>query len=101
MNARTMLAGTVAWMLVLGSISVAVAQTIVYDDFDLLAADIGDPSKLNLAFWNGSEWDDILPCSGCSIDTENRIVTVIIDHLTEFALVAPDEHFVYLPSVLK
>ena len=45
--------------------------------------------------------ENILPCVGCSIDTENRIVTIVIDHLTEFALLAPDEHFVYLPGVLK
>jgi hypothetical protein len=75
--------------------------TIVYDSWDLFAADIGDPTRLNLVFWNGSEWEEILPCAGCSIDTVNLKVTVVLDHLTEFALVGPDETKVYLPIVIK
>lgn len=75
--------------------------TIIYDTWDLFAADIGDPSRLNLVFWNGSVWEEILPCAGCSIDTVNRTVTVVINHLTEFALVGPDETKVYLPILLK
>jgi len=75
--------------------------TIVYDDSDLLAADIREPSRLNLAFWNGSEWKKILPCTGCSVDTEHHTIIAVIDHLTEFALLAPQERFVFLPIVLK
>jgi hypothetical protein len=74
--------------------------TIVYDAFDLIAAGIGDPSRLNVVFWNGSQWARILPCEGCSIDTVNQRVTVVVDHLTEFALVDPTRK-VYLPIVLK
>jgi len=75
--------------------------TIVYDGFDLLAAGINNPSKLNLAFWNGSEWERILPCAGCSVNTENHVIIAVIDHLTEFALLAPVERLVFLPVVLK
>lgn len=63
--------------------------TITYDDSDLQAAGISDPTQMNLVFWNGSAWEPILPCSGCAIDPATRTVTVVIDHLTEFALVAP------------
>jgi hypothetical protein len=75
--------------------------TIVYDGFDLFAAGIDNPSKLNLAFWNGSEWEWILPCAGCSVDTENHTVIAVVDHLTEFALFAPRERLVFLPVVLE
>ena len=75
--------------------------TIIYDTWDLFAAGIGDPSRLNLVFWNGSEWEGILPCAGCSIDTVNRTVTAVINHLTEFALVGPAAPKVYLPIISK
>jgi hypothetical protein len=75
--------------------------TIVYDGLDLIAAGIGNPSRLNLAFWDGSRWVEILPCTGCSVDTQNQTITVVIDHLTEFALLAPVERSVHLPVVLR
>jgi hypothetical protein len=74
---------------------------IRYDASDLLAAGITDASQLNLLFWNSSEWETILPCNGCSIDTANRTVTVVLDHFTEFVLVAPDVNKVYLPLILR
>lgn len=78
-------------------------MVIRYDDSDLLAAGITDATQLNLVFWNGSEWETILPCDGCSIDTTNRTVTVVLDHFTEFALVAPDVSIsiVYLPLISR
>jgi hypothetical protein len=65
-------------------------MTLTYDDSDLVAAGITDPNQLNLVFWNGTAWEAILPCSGCSVNTTERTVTVVIDHLTEFALVGPE-----------
>jgi hypothetical protein len=75
-------------------------MTVAYDSFDLLFAGIGDPSKLNLAFWDNDAWESILPCPGCSVDTVSQTVTVVIDHLSEFALLAPKER-IYLPIVLR
>ena len=75
--------------------------TIIYDTWDLFAAGIGNPSRLNLVFWNGSRWVEILPCAGCSIDTVNRTVTVVINHLSEFALFGPAAPKVYLPIISK
>lgn len=75
--------------------------TIVYDGFDLIAAGIVDPADLNLAYWDGDAWVNILPCTGCSIDTDTRTVTVVIDHLTEFALLAPRKTCIYLPLIVR
>jgi hypothetical protein len=77
---------------------------IEYDESDLLAAGISDPNELNLVFWNGTAWEEILPCAGCSINTTNQTVTVVLDHLTEFALVAPGPattESVYLPLIRR
>lgn len=74
--------------------------TIIHDSLDLLYAGIGDPSRLNLAFWDGGAWRSILPCPGCSVDTVNQTITAVIDHLSEFALLAPEER-IYLPVVLR
>jgi hypothetical protein len=74
--------------------------TIDYDLADLLAAGIGDPALLNLVFWNGSEWVSVLPCAGCTNDTARRRVTVVLDHLTEFALAAPVK-IVYVPLIRR
>jgi hypothetical protein len=79
-------------------------MTVEYDESDLLAADITDPNELNLVFWNGTAWEEILPCEGCSVNTTNQTVTVVLDHLTEFALVAPGPattESVYLPFVRR
>ncbi len=75
-----------------------------YDLDDLIAAGIGDAAELTMVYWNGNEWVNMLPCEGCSVDSANKTITVVLDHLTEFALVAPGaavRHQVYLPVVLR
>ncbi len=74
-------------------------MVLSYDPSDLLAAGIGSPQELNPAYWNGSEWQYILPCSGCSVDTTKHTVTVVLNHLTEFALGEPSP--IYLPMQIK
>lgn len=78
-------------------------MVLEYDDSDLLAAGIADATQLNLVYWDGATWQPILPCDGCSIDTVNRTVTVVLDHFTEFALVAPkpSEYQIFLPAVQR
>jgi hypothetical protein len=77
-------------------------MTVVYDDYDLLVAG-AFPSELNLAYWDGVEWQNILPCAGCSNDTENRTITVVLDHLSEFALLADTSERlnVFIPYAMK
>jgi hypothetical protein len=60
--------------------------TLNYSDADWQAAGIPAEENLNLYYWNGSAWVGILPCAGCSLDTVNNRITVVLDHLTEFAL---------------
>jgi hypothetical protein len=48
-----------------------------------------DVSKLNLYYYDGTAWRATLPCQGCSLDTVNHTITVLLDHLTTFAVMAP------------
>jgi hypothetical protein len=77
--------------------------TISYTDEQLAALSI-DEADLNVAFWDGSAWVNVLPCDGCSVDTVNNRLTAVLDHFTEFALfsgelpaVGDGKSRVYLP----
>lgn len=78
-----------------------------YTDTQLAALGITDPATLTLVFWNGSAWIPMLPCAGCSVDTVNKVITIIADHFTDFAVVgqglaeAPGAAHVYLPLVKR
>jgi ELWxxDGT repeat protein len=70
---------------------------ISYTDEELAALGINE-QDLNLAFWNGSAWVNVLPCAGCGVDTVNNRLTAVLDHFTEFALLSGNgERRVYLP----
>jgi hypothetical protein len=73
---------------------------ISYTDAALAAAGV-DEQDLNVAFWNGSAWVEVLPCDGCAVDAANNRVTVKLDHFTEFALVAQVERKVFLPLMRR
>jgi hypothetical protein len=74
-------------------------MVLTYDPSDLLAAGISAPQELNVAYWDGSEWQNILPCAGCSINTTSHTVTVVLNHMTEFALGSPVP--IYLPMLRR
>lgn len=78
--------------------------TVTYDDSDWQSAGIANESELNLYFWNGTQWEALLPCTGCEHkEGENQII-IQLDHLTEFALMdggSSEETRVYLPIILK
>lgn len=59
--------------------------TLTYTDAELAVAHI-DEGTLNLAFWNGAVWVDMLPCGGCGIDTVNNRVTIVANHFSDFWL---------------
>jgi hypothetical protein len=66
-------------------------------------ARVSDVSKLNLAYWDGAQWVNMLPCAGCSVDTANKQIVVVADHFTDFAVfmqVALNQR-VYLPLVRR
>jgi hypothetical protein len=76
--------------------------TLNYQDADWQVAGIPTEANLNLYYWNGTTWVALLPCAGCSLDTVNNRITVVLDHLTEFALLGkPWLNWIYLPLVRK
>lgn len=42
--------------------------------------------QVNLYSWNGNRWQAILPCANCGLHTAANLLTVELDHLTDFAL---------------
>ena len=80
-------------------------MVISYTDEQLAALGV-DEADLNLAFWDGSAWVNVLPCAGCGVDTVNNRLTAVLDHFTEFALAGSvaavdGKSRVYLPVVLR
>src|SRR5262249_12655497 len=76
-------------------------MVLSYTDEELAALGVSEGS-LNVAFWNGSAWEEALPCTGCGVDTANNRITVVLDHFTEFAVVATaGETKVFLPLVRR
>jgi hypothetical protein len=76
-------------------------MTIEYDSSDLVASGIDNPELLNIAYWDGISWKFILPCDGCSNDTQKHRITVLLDHFTDFALLARTDSHIYLPLILR
>jgi thermitase len=64
--------------------------TLHYQDSDWQNAGISDENNLNLYYWNGSQWEAILPCVGCSLDTANNVLVAVLDHFTEFGLLGEE-----------
>jgi len=60
--------------------------TLRYQDADWQGVGIDDESTLNLYYWNGNQWQAILPCAGCSLDTVNNVLIASMDHFSEFSL---------------
>jgi len=72
--------------------------TIHYADSDWQNAGLTDEANLNLVYWDGAGWVLLLPCAGCGVDTVNNVLTVVLDHFTEFALVG-SQYPIYLPFI--
>jgi hypothetical protein len=70
---------------------------VTYADADWQSAGVAVETELNLYYWDGQQWRAILPCAGCSQDVVNNRITVVLDHLTEFALLADGRSQHYLP----
>jgi thermitase len=64
--------------------------TLLYQDSDWHDAGIEDESTLNLYHWNGSQWEGVLPCAGCSLDTAKNKLVVVLDHFSEFGLMGEE-----------
>ena len=62
--------------------------TLRYQDSDWQDAGIEDESNLNLYYWDGSQWEAI---PGCSLDTVNNELVVVLGHFSEFGLMGGGE----------
>jgi hypothetical protein len=60
--------------------------TLNYQDSDWQTAGIPVEENLNLYYWDGAKWGAMLPCSGCALNMVGNHLTVVLEHLTEFAL---------------
>jgi thermitase len=60
--------------------------TLLYQDSDWQSAGITSESTLNLYYWNGSRWEAVLPCAGCSLNTANHELVAVLGHFSEFGL---------------
>jgi hypothetical protein len=86
-------------------VQVPVALTIDYGDYGSLAAGAGAQEPLNAYWWDGEAWQGLLPCEGCSLSIEPPRIVAVLDHLTEFAVLAGEppapRSYIYLPLVLR
>jgi len=73
--------------------------TVRYEDSWWQEAGLRREEDLNLFYWHGGRWVPILPCPGCTVDTEDNRVVAVLDHFTEFAL--GQTCAVYLPQVVR
>lgn len=76
-----------------------ITLTITYTDEQIVAAGL-DEADLNLAYWNGSAWEFLLPCAGCSHDLDANLITVALSHLSDFSLAAVQQKL-FLPLVIQ
>jgi hypothetical protein len=60
--------------------------SVGYADNEWQAGGIARETDLNLYSWNGLNWVPTLPCANCQLDTAANVLSVELDHLTEFAL---------------
>jgi len=59
---------------------------ISYWERDWQDAGIASEESLQPYYWNGSQWQGLLPCEGCAHDRARNRFIVQLGHLTEFAL---------------
>ncbi|HAJ37714.1 MAG TPA: hypothetical protein DCL15_18755 [Chloroflexi bacterium] len=71
---------------------------IEYTDAELAERSLSEDT-LNVAWWDGAAWVNLLPCAGCGVDKANNRVTVRIDHFSEFSLTGSAQ--IFLPTVTR
>ncbi|KAB8139955.1 hypothetical protein F8S13_25730 [Chloroflexia bacterium SDU3-3] len=74
--------------------------TLMVSYNDIEGAGLFEPG-FQLAYWNGSSWNMLLPCLACSIDPVNNRIVVQLDHFSEFAVLGRIENRTYLPLTIQ
>ena len=78
--------------------------TISYQDDDWQQAGITAEENLTLAYAKDEQWMSLLPCEGCSLDRDENQLTVILDHVGDFALLGEtgkQMHHLHLPLLMR
>jgi len=73
---------------------------VKYDDSDWQNAGITYEANLNVYFYKDGVWNPIFPCNGCNHDMDKNEFTLVLDHLTEFAVAGP-AHRIILPTIYR
>jgi hypothetical protein len=60
--------------------------TVRYEDDDWRGVGIPSEAQLGIYRWESTAWQPLLPCDGCTHDTADNRFTVLLDSLSEFAL---------------
>jgi hypothetical protein len=71
-----------------------------YSDAELAAYGV-DESRLTLAYWDSTRWVPLSSCESCTHDPVANCIRVMINHLTEFALIGQHTNTVYLPLLAR
>ncbi len=66
-----------------------------------LAASDFDERYLNLFHYENGTWNPMLPCTGCSLDITNHVLTATLDGPGIYAVMVRTPSFVYLPLVRR
>lgn len=76
--------------------------TVSYHDESWQNTTVSNETKMQVYFWDkvGGQWQSLLPCDGCSHDTETNSFTMTLNHLTQFAILS-EQQSVYLPIMSK
>ena len=72
-------------------------MTLFYNDSDWQQAGVADENGLNVYWWDGTGWAEMLPCAGCVHDSASNTFSLQLDHLSEFTIMA--RNYIYLPVV--
>ncbi len=75
-------------------------MTLFYNDSDWQQAGIANESGLNVYWWDGNEWAEMLPCAGCIHDSASNTFNLQLDHLSEFTIMER-RYSTYLPLILN
>jgi hypothetical protein len=59
---------------------------VAYEDEDWQSTYIENEEDLNLYWWDGEEWQPMLPCTDCEHDLHGNTFLVFLDHLSRSAI---------------
>ncbi len=76
-------------------------MTITYDDADWQQRGVSNESVLNVYAMGKGDWEALLPCGGCTIDTEANTITLQTNQITDFALMRRVRWSLHLPMVSR